>query len=157
MDEEAKLEKERLERFMYLTRLRPCGHVCAREFTEGACCNCVPQDYHCGARVCELPSPEDCIVVEDAPNRLNIDIDNAWARQQWEAELPNYAHLFRSVEEWSSRNGNTHIMVTLKSPMPYTERISLQRNLGSDAGRFHYDINRPYGLRRNVLFKPIRA
>ncbi len=102
-----------------------------------------------------------CLVVVAKDNELQFDLDSDAAYETFQhfyhVKLANRFAAGLSVEEWTSKSGNRHVVVTLPSAYSVTERIALQSQGGSDAGRefaalaCHWDGS-PHPV---LLFKPL--
>jgi len=85
---------------------------------------------------------KNCTIEYSDDYTLQLDIDSETAYDTFHEQL----HLLEDLdllgiapgslfEERRSRNGNRHITIKLRDPLPITERILLQACLGSDLKR----------------------
>jgi hypothetical protein len=104
-----------------------------------------------------------CEFVKAQDNQLLIDLDSfngteikfdafIWAVLQ-------ETHGVTKVEDWASRNGRRHVLITLARSVKFAERIAWQLALGSDPRRevgLLLDMQLPLGDigQTNCLFKP---
>lgn len=65
---------------------------------------------------------------------LDCDADYQRFQQFFHTKLTT-AYPTALFEEWASKSGNRHVVVTLCSALPMSERIALQAMGGSDMGR----------------------
>lgn len=97
-------------------------------------------------------------VVRSSNTTLLLDIDDPVSKAQFDRLLPKVKEVFgvSAVEEWKSKSGNTHIAVTLETPLPAGSRLALQAALGSDAVREVLAVARLMNgvVEPSVLFRP---
>jgi len=99
------------------------------------------------------------VVAKDTELQFDIDTDADYERFQFffHVKLSNRFKEGLAVEEWKSKSGKRHVIVTLPQPFSVPERIALQSQGGSDAGRefaalaCHWDGS-PHPI---LLFKPL--
>jgi hypothetical protein len=100
-----------------------------------------------------------CEVVVAKANQLQFDLDSDEAYEKFQNYYIRLQKRFKelSVEEWKSKNGNRHVVVTLPEYSSVPERIAMQAQGGSDNGRefaalcCHWDGS-PHPI---LLFKPL--
>jgi hypothetical protein len=101
----------------------------------------------------------DIIIPDDNQLQLDIDSDEAYLEARTRLQKLEWDLDFEKgtigIEEFPSRHGNTHIIVTLPFPVTPWQRIALQACLGSDpirellsCYRIMYDIENP-----TILFR----
>jgi hypothetical protein len=80
-----------------------------------------------------------CDVVVAKDNELQFDLDDDLALERFrlfhEQKLFNRYKSLLPKQEWKSKSGNTHVVLTLPESLFVTERIALQSQGGSDPGR----------------------
>lgn len=110
------------------------------------------------AAAIELAKEDGFEVVQSNDRTLLLDLDSAWAREQFDRVLPivNEHIGVDHVEEWSSKSGNTHVKVVLIQSLPIDMRVLLQAALGSDGVREALALvqHRNGCEEPSVLFKP---
>jgi hypothetical protein len=102
-----------------------------------------------------------CSVVVAKDNELQFDIDSDPAYECFQhfyhIKLATRFKEGLSVEEWPSKSGKRHVVVTLPQAFSVPERIAMQSQGGSDAGRefaalaCHWDGS-PHPV---LLFRPL--
>ena len=83
---------------------------------------------------------KNCTIEYSDDYTLQLDIDSETAYDTFHEQLHLLEDLEllvteRSFEERRSRNGNRHVIIKLRDPLPITEHILLQACLGSDLKR----------------------
>lgn len=82
-----------------------------------------------------------CTVRAAKDNELMLDIDSDadYERYQWffniKLQSSQSTYTVTEIEEWKSKSGNRHVVITLQNELPTSERIALQAMAGSDMGR----------------------
>ena len=81
----------------------------------------------------------NCSVVVAQPNQLQFDLDTPEAFETWQFVYGvKFCNRFKTslpFEEWASKSGHRHIVVTWPTDLTVPERIALQVMGGSDVGR----------------------
>jgi hypothetical protein len=102
-----------------------------------------------------------CSVVVAKDNELQLDIDSDAAYESFQhfyhVKLATRFKEGLAVEEWPSKSGKRHVVVTLPQAFSVPERIAMQSQGGSDVGRefaalaCHWDGS----LHPVLLFRPL--
>lgn len=100
----------------------------------------------------------NCDLIEGDDHTLLLDLDDAFSLKHYKQMLP-LVRLWLKTEEpvkWTSRNGNTHVMIKVKSSLSVPQRSALQAILGSDRKReaVHMKEFIETGQAQMVLFRP---
>lgn len=97
-------------------------------------------------------------VIKGDDYQLQLDLDDDQAVHRANSMMKMVSDLFgvMSVEDWRSKSGHTHRLISLEKPLPVASRIALQAALGSDPRRELLGIR---GLVAgvedpNLLFRP---
>lgn len=86
----------------------------------------------------DLALNNDCEVVTPSDLELQIDCDTKSDFSLFKRQVKRLTEFSDIIHTWTdvkSRNGNVHVLVTLRRPLPVVERIMLQACLGSDRTR----------------------
>lgn len=84
----------------------------------------------------------DVAIADDRTLQLDLDTQEAFDQFSRYTGRLNAHFGIESVRETTSRRGNRHIYVTLKTSLPVPERIALQACLGSDPTREFLSLKR---------------
>jgi hypothetical protein len=107
----------------------------------------------------ESAASKGCEVIEAKPNQLQVDLDNIDSMQTFEEMKQQFGSQLGIIrtEEWRSKSGNRHKVLTLDRELPVEERILLQLAFGSDAKRevLSYMYVKAGAEHPVVLFKPV--
>src|ERR1700733_8298002 len=80
-----------------------------------------------------------CEVIVAMPNQLQFDLDSQESKERFEhfyhIKLGTHYGCLPNREEWASKSGNSHVVLTLPIELGVEERIALQAMGGSDYGR----------------------
>ena len=109
-----------------------------------------------------IATSHGCEVVIASPSQLQFDLDSPETLQDFEwfyACKLIKAWPSATREEWKSKSGNTHIVVTLPEELDFPERIALQAMGGSDPGREFAAWNcwKAGSAHPVLLFKPLNT
>lgn len=99
-------------------------------------------------------------IYHSGPAQLLLDLDGPEALEKYEKVYPILKPIFglAKLSQWKSRNGNTHIVLTLSRRLNAEKRFLLQAALGSDL------VKEALSLKRldegqdepSILFRPKR-
>lgn len=99
-------------------------------------------------------------IYRSSPKTLLLDLDTPHAEEAFERTRPIYAEMvggFDAVEEYRSRNGNVHVVITLAQPIHDTQRrYYLQAAMGSDEVKEALSLKRVWMGQHepSILFRP---
>ncbi len=104
------------------------------EITQGNPCNPYPPNWE---SVQQLARLEGFTVINTAPDRLLLDLDDETAEKQFTTILPiiQSAYGLNVLDMWRSKSGIGKHVVLACVPLSFRDRIGLQAVLGSDRKR----------------------